>query len=175
MRHGTLVHRLLQSLPDIAAGRRRGEAALAYLARDADGWSEEERQAIGANQHAGPDRGYAFRARVRPRQPGRSLDRRAAGAAGRTAGAGIRTVDHLVVTESEVLIVDFKTNHTPPGRPEGRRRGAMSASSPCTGRCWASFIPQLPVRAALLWPGPAELMEISAPALEAELASIISA
>src|SRR3954462_3859829 len=44
LQRGTLVHRLLQSLPDIADLRRR-EAALAYLARNADGWSEEERQA----------------------------------------------------------------------------------------------------------------------------------
>ena len=45
LQHGTLVHRLLQSLPDVAAGRRR-EAALAYLARNADGWAAEERQAL---------------------------------------------------------------------------------------------------------------------------------
>ena len=34
--------------------------------------------------------------------------------------------------------------------------------------------PQLPVRAALLWTETPELMEISAPALDAQLASIIS-
>ena len=45
LQRGTLVHRLLQSLPDIAAERRR-EAALAYLARNADGWSEAEREAL---------------------------------------------------------------------------------------------------------------------------------
>ena len=45
LQRGTLVHRLLQSLPDIAAARRR-EAALAYLARNAGGWTAEERQAL---------------------------------------------------------------------------------------------------------------------------------
>ena len=39
------MHRLLQSLPDIATERRR-EAALAYLARNADGWTDDERKAL---------------------------------------------------------------------------------------------------------------------------------
>src|SRR5207247_2854500 len=43
LQRGTLVHRLLQSLPDIAAESRR-EAALAYLARNADGWTVDEAQ-----------------------------------------------------------------------------------------------------------------------------------
>ncbi|MEA3079148.1 MAG: ATP-dependent helicase/nuclease subunit, partial [Sphingomonadales bacterium] len=45
LKRGTLVHRLLQSLPDIAPERRR-DAALSYLARNADGWSEDERRAL---------------------------------------------------------------------------------------------------------------------------------
>src|SRR6185436_9544452 len=45
LQRGTLVHRLLQSLPEIAAERRR-EAALAYLARNADGWTADEQQAL---------------------------------------------------------------------------------------------------------------------------------
>ena len=51
----------------------------------------------------------------------------------------------------------------------------MSASSRSTARCCGKLYPQLPVRAALLWTETPELMEISAPALDAELASIISA
>ena len=45
LQRGTLVHRLLQSLPDIAAERRR-EAALPYLARNADDWTDDERKAL---------------------------------------------------------------------------------------------------------------------------------
>ncbi|MGH6677930.1 MAG: 3'-5' exonuclease, partial [Bradyrhizobium sp.] len=44
---GTLVHRLLQSLPDIAAERRRG-AALGHLARNATTWSGGERDELAA-------------------------------------------------------------------------------------------------------------------------------
>ena len=42
---GTLVHRLLQSLPDVAAEGRR-DAALRYLARNAGDWTEAEREAL---------------------------------------------------------------------------------------------------------------------------------
>ena len=52
---GTLVHRLLQSLPDVATERRR-DAALKYLARNADDWTDGDREAL-AEQRAGPDRG----------------------------------------------------------------------------------------------------------------------
>ena len=45
MQRGTLVHRLLQSLPDLATERRR-DAALKFLARNATGWSEADRESL---------------------------------------------------------------------------------------------------------------------------------
>src|SRR5712664_162977 len=45
LQRGTLVHRLLQSLPEVPMDRRR-DAALKYLARNADGWNEDEREAL---------------------------------------------------------------------------------------------------------------------------------
>jgi ATP-dependent helicase/nuclease subunit A len=172
LQHGTLVHRLLQSLPDIAADRRR-EAALAYLARNADGWGEEERQALAestlaliADTRFSPVFAPGSRAEV-------SIVGRLERPAGRPALVSGQ-IDRLVVTESEVLIVDFKTNHAPPARPEEAPRGyvrQLALYRAVLGRLY----PQRVVRAALLWTETAELMEISAPALEAELASIISA
>jgi len=44
LRRGTLVHRLLQSLPDVVAERRR-DAAQNFLARNAGDWSDDERKA----------------------------------------------------------------------------------------------------------------------------------
>ena len=88
LQRGTLVHRLLQSLPDIAA--RAPPRGRAGLSRPQRRWLDRGRTAGAGRRHAGPDRGCAFRAGVRPRQPRRSLDRRPAGAAGRPAGAGIR-------------------------------------------------------------------------------------
>ena len=172
LQHGTLVHRLLQSLPDIAAPRRR-EAALAYLARNADGWSEEERQALAESTLA-----LIADARFAPVfSPGSRAEVSIVGRLERPAGRPALVsgqIDRLVVTESEVLIVDFKTNHAPPGRPEEAPRGyvrQLALYRAVLGRLY----PQRLVRAALLWTETAELMEISAPALEAELASIISA
>lgn len=172
LQHGTLVHRLLQSLPDIAAERRR-EAALAYLARNADGWSEEERQALAestlaliADTRFAPVFAPGSRAEV-------SIVGRLERPAGRPALVSGQ-IDRLVVTENEVLIVDFKTNHAPPSRPEEAPRGYVRQLA-LYREVLGKLYPQLPVRAALLWTETAELMEISAPALEAELASIISA
>ena len=80
LRRGVLVHRLLQSLPDIAADRRR-EAADRYLARNATDWTgRRARGARGANDR--PDRRSAFRRAVRAGQPCRGADRRPHRAAG---------------------------------------------------------------------------------------------
>ena len=75
LQRGTLVHRLLQSLPDVAAERRR-EAALNYLARNADGWTDGEREAL-AERVLALIGDRALRAGIRRRQPRRGLDRRA--------------------------------------------------------------------------------------------------
>ncbi len=168
LQRGTLVHRLLQSLPDIAAPRRR-EAALAYLARNAGGWTAEERQALAegtlaliADARFAPVFAPGSRAEV-------SIVGRLERAAGRPALVSGQ-IDRLVVTESEVLIVDFKTNHTPPSQPAEAPRGYVRQLA-LYRAVLARLYPQLPVRAALLWTETPELMEISAPALEAELAS----
>jgi ATP-dependent helicase/nuclease subunit A len=172
LQHGTLVHRLLQSLPDIAAPRRR-EAALAYLARNADGWSEEERQTLAESTLA-----LIADARFAPVfAPGSRAEVSIVGRLERPGGRPALVsgqIDRLVVTENEVLIVDFKTNHAPPSRPEEAPRGYVRQLA-LYRAVLAKLYPQQVVRAALLWTETAELMEISAPALEAELASIISA
>ena len=172
LQRGTLVHRLLQSLPDIAAERRR-EAALAYLARNADGWTEEERLALAestlaliADERFAPVFAPGSRAEV-------SIVGRLERPGGRPALVSGQ-IDRLVVTDSEVLIVDFKTNHAPPIRPEEAPRGYVRQLA-LYRAVLAKLYPQRLVRAALLWTESAELMEISAPALEAERASIISA
>jgi ATP-dependent helicase/nuclease subunit A len=167
---GTLVHRMLQSLPDIAADRRP-DAALNYLARNADGWSAADREALadGVLALIGDIRfaavfGAGSRAEVAI--AGR-LER-----AGRPPALVSGQIDRLVVSASEVVIVDFKTNHAPPGCAADAPRGYVRQLA-LYRAVLGKLYPQLPVRAALLWTETAELMEISAPALDAELASII--
>ena len=167
MQRGTLVHRLLQSLPDVAAGRQR-DAALAYLARNAVGWSEGEREELAANVLAliGDPRFAAVfadgsRAEVsivgRLELPGRPL----------VSGQ----IDRLVVTEDEVLIVDFKTNHSPPSAP-GEAPPVYVRQLALYRAVLRKLYPKARVRAALLWTETPEFMEISAPALDAALASL---
>lgn len=172
LQHGTLVHRLLQALPDIPASRRQ-EAALAYLARNAAGWSEAERQALAESTLALiADSRFAavFAPGSRAEVPIVGRLERPGGRPALVSGQ----IDRLVVTQREVLIVDFKTNHAPPTDPAEAPKGyvrQLALYRAVLGRLY----PQLAVRAALLWTETTELMEISAPALEAELASIISA
>ncbi|WP_298370167.1 double-strand break repair helicase AddA [uncultured Bradyrhizobium sp.] len=167
LQRGTLVHRLLQSLPDVATERRRA-AALGYLARNADGWSEQEQAAL-ADQVldliADPRFAAVFapgsRAEVsivgrleRPGQPKALVSGQ---------------IDRLVVTPDHVLIVDFKTNHAPPKTAAEAPRGYVRQLA-LYRAVLAKLYPQLPVRAALLWTETPEIMEISAPALDAGLA-----
>jgi ATP-dependent helicase/nuclease subunit A len=170
LQRGTLVHRLLQSLPDIAASSRR-DAALAYLARNADGWTADEQRVLAesalaliADARFAPVFAAGSRAEVsivgRLERP----NRRPALVSGQ--------IDRLVVTDSEVLIVDFKTNHAPPAQAAEAPKGYVRQLA-LYRAVLEKLYPQRPVRAALLWTETPEFMEISAPALDAELAALI--
>jgi ATP-dependent helicase/nuclease subunit A len=168
LKRGTLVHRLLQSLPDIAPERRR-EAALSYLARNADGWTDDERQALAEGAVAliaDPRFAHAF-------APGSQAEVSIVGRLdrpGQPPALVSGQIDRLVVTEREVLIVDYKTNHAPPRIADEAPRGYVRQLA-LYRAVLAKLYPQLPVRAALLWTETPDLMEISAPALDAALAS----
>ncbi|WP_298279680.1 double-strand break repair helicase AddA [uncultured Bradyrhizobium sp.] len=167
LQRGTLVHRLLQSLPEIALERRLG-AALGYLARNADGWSEDERAALARQVVAltvdlrfAPVFASGSRAEVsivgrleRPGQPKALVSGQ---------------IDRLVVTPNEVLIVDFKTNHTPPKTAAEAPRGYIRQLA-LYRAVLAKLYPQRIIHAALLWTETPEMMEISASALDAGLA-----
>jgi ATP-dependent helicase/nuclease subunit A len=168
LQRGTLVHRLLQSLPDLASERRR-EAAQNYLARNAGGWSDGDRERLAEKLLAliaDPRFAAVFAAGSRAEVSivGR-LER-----PGRRPALVSGQIDRLVVTPSEVLIVDFKTNHVAPAT-------AAEAPAAYVGQLalyravLRKLYPQLPVRAALLWTETPELMEISATVLDAALLS----
>ena len=165
---GTLVHRLLQSLPDVATERRR-DAALKYLVRNADGWTDADREALAGGVLAliGDPRFaavFASGSRAEVSIVGR-LER-----PGRSPALVSGQIDRLVVTPDEVLIVDYKTNHAPPGA--GAQAPAAYVRQLALYRAvLQKLYPQLPVHAALLWTETPEFMEISSPALDAELAA----
>ena len=167
-----LVHRLLQSLPGLATERRR-DLALDYLARNASTWTEAERETLAktvleliADPRFAPVFAPGSRAEVpiagRLQRPGRP------------PALVSGQIDRLVVTSTEVLIVDYKTNHAPPAAA-AEAPSAYVRQLALYRAVLARLYPQLPVRAALLWTERPDLMEISGPALDAQLASIISA
>jgi len=75
------------------------------------------------------------------------------------------------VMPSEVLIVDYKTNHAPP-RAVAEAPSAYVRQLAFYRAVLKKLYPRLPVRAALLWTETPELMEIYAPALDAQLAAL---
>ena len=113
MQRGTLVHRLLQSLP----GCRRAAAA-----RGRADVSGAERRPVERGRPRGADREGAGRDRggplcrrcsqpaAAPRSPSSAGCRDRASRRALVSGQ----IDRLVVTEAEVLIVDFKTNLAAP-------------------------------------------------------------
>jgi ATP-dependent helicase/nuclease subunit A len=171
LQRGVLVHRLLQSLPDLAADRRR-DLAQDYLARNAEDWTAEERSAL-VDQVLKliADSRFAavFAAGSRAEVPivGR-LER-----PGAPPALVSGQIDRLVVTPAEILIVDYKTNHAPPAMAEEAPQGYVRQLA-LYRAVLTKLYPQRPVRAALLWTETPDLMEISASALDAGLASLSS-
>ncbi|MGH6776735.1 MAG: double-strand break repair helicase AddA, partial [Bradyrhizobium sp.] len=167
---GTLVHRLLQSLPDIAAGRRRS-AALGYLARNATTWSERERDELAAKVLALiEDARFASIFAAGSRAEVSIVGRLALPGQPLVSGQ----IDRLAVTEAEVLIVDFKTTHNPPSDPASAPPGYVRQLA-LYRAVLRKLYPRRCVRAALLWTETPEFMEIPAPALDAALPSAGSA
>ncbi|MEO6840091.1 MAG: double-strand break repair helicase AddA [Bradyrhizobium sp.] len=168
LQRGTLVHRLLQSLPDLASERRH-DAARRYLERNAADWTEDEREALAERLLALIDdprfaEVFAAGSRAEVSIVGR-LERPA-----RPPALVSGQIDRLVATPSEVLIVDFKTNHAPPSHL-AEAPAAYVRQLALYRAVLTKLYPERPIRAALLWTETPELMEISAPALDAALAS----
>jgi ATP-dependent helicase/nuclease subunit A len=168
LQRGTLVHRLLQSLPDVATDRRR-DAALRYLARNADGWTGDEREQL-AQAVLGLIDDPRFREVFAPGSRAEVSIVGRLDPPGRSTALVSGQIDRLVVTPSEVLIVDYKTNHAPPGAA-AQAPAAYVRQLALYRAVLAKLYPGRAIRAALLWTETPELMEISAPALDAELAS----
>jgi ATP-dependent helicase/nuclease subunit A len=166
LRRGTLFHRLMQSLPDIAV-ERRADAASAYLARDID-LSEAEHTEITSKVFSVLDD-----ARFAPLfAPGSRAEVSIAGLVGDLEVPG--QIDRLAVTDDEILIADYKTNRPAPQRiadvpPAYVRQLALYRA------LLQKIYPQKKVRAALLWTETTELMELSDAAMDAALAQVTSA
>jgi ATP-dependent helicase/nuclease subunit A len=142
-RRGRLIHRLLQSLPDRPAAERPSILAR-YLAEPAHGLGEAEQAEIAAEVLAVlalPELAPLFGPHGRAEVP----------LAGVVDGQAIfGQVDRLAVTPEAVLLLDYKTNRTPPASPAEVPRAylrQMAAYRALLEAIW----PDRPVRPALLW------------------------
>lgn len=172
LRRGTLIHRLLQSLPDVAPERREN-AARDYLQRNAQHWFTDTERDVLARQVVTLIEAPAFASlfadgsRAEVSIAGRVARR------GRPPALVSGQIDRLVVTPHEVLIVDYKTNHAPP-RAATEAPDAYVRQLALYRDVLQRLYPGRPVRCVLLWTETADLMEIPASALDAELQSIVA-
>lgn len=140
---GLLVHRLLQTLPDLAPAAR-GAACRRFLARPTHGLDAAQQEAIAAETLAvldDPRFAHLFGPASRAEVPvvgvvdGRALSGR---------------IDRLAVVDDTVWVVDYKTNRPPPHRVEDvpsvyvRQMAAYRAAL-------EAVYPGRAVRCVLLW------------------------
>jgi ATP-dependent helicase/nuclease subunit A len=163
LNRGRIVHRLLQALPAIPP-ERRAEAAQRYLAR-ADGFSAAERAALTREVLAVLDD-----ARFAPLFSPES--RAEVPIVGRLAAGDVSgQVDRLAVTETAVLIADYKTNRLPPRSIEDVPADYVTQLA-LYGAVLGALYPGRAVRAALVWTEGPNLMEVPPAALDAALSRV---
>jgi ATP-dependent helicase/nuclease subunit A len=152
-KRGLLVHRLLQSLPEVPSEGRKG-AALRFLALPTHGLSADEqdkicRETLTILGH--PDFAPIF-------GPGSQAEVPLVGLVqGRALSAQL---DRLIVEENRVLVVDFKTSWPAPATeaevaPLYLRQLALYRTA------LSRVFPEREIRCALLWTGGPRLMPIS--------------
>ena len=143
LRRGVLIHRMLQLLPEVEP-EKRADGARRFLAANAAEFAAEERDEMAA---------AALRVLEAPEfaplfGPGSRAEVPVAGVIGDVVVSG--QIDRLVVTEREVLIVDYKTHRPAPATeadvPDVYRR-QMAAYAAAV----AAVYPGRAVRCALLW------------------------
>ncbi|HWK45515.1 MAG TPA: double-strand break repair helicase AddA [Stellaceae bacterium] len=151
-RRGLIVHRLLQTLPDLP--RESVEAATRrYLASPAHDLDPVEQAAIARETLAvlaDPDFAPIFGPGSRAEVPVVGLIE------GRVISGRI---DRLVVTDAAVLIVDYKTNRPPP-RHQADIAPLYREQLRAYRAALAAIYPGRPVRAALLWTDGPRLMPV---------------
>lgn len=152
-KRGNITHRLMQLLPDLPAARRY-EAGQAYLARAGLKLPEDLQrdilgEVIGILEH--PDFAAIF-------GEGSMAEIPVTGFVDGDLISG--QIDRLLVTDNEILIIDYKTNRPPPENeqdvpPVYRRQMTAYAQT------LRKIYPDRDVRAALLWTDGARLMPLA--------------
>jgi ATP-dependent helicase/nuclease subunit A len=161
---GLIIHRLLQSLPDLPSERRRA-AAEAFVARPAWQLDHETRAALVHETMAvieDADFAPLFAAGTsRAEVP-------VTGLLGRFALSG--QVDRVAVTDKEVWIVDYKTNRPPPQAAVDVDKAYVYQMA-AYRRALQAIFPAHDVHCVLLWTDGPFLLELPAQQMDDLLAS----
>ncbi|EIZ80461.1 ATP-dependent exoDNAse beta subunit [Novosphingobium sp. Rr 2-17] len=142
-RRGTLIHRLLERLPDVSPDARDA-AGEAWLARHAFDMSETDRSALLAGALAvigNPEWADLF-------APGSLAEVPLAAVVGGQVISG--TIDRLVVTPTHVRLVDYKTARRPPASLEEMPKGVLRQMGAYAAALQATF-PGRAVEVAVLY------------------------
>ncbi len=150
---GRLVHRLLQSLPNLAPGARE-KAARQFLARKVHGLTRNAqaallRETLSVLEH--PDFAPLF-------APGSAAEVPVVGLVGGRALSG--QIDRLVVSGDSVLIVDYKTMRPVPSAAAGIPRAYLDQLAAYRAAV-AAVYPGKTIRCALLWTDGPTLMPVA--------------
>jgi ATP-dependent helicase/nuclease subunit A len=151
---GLLIHRLMQSLPDLPAGNREA-AARRFLGQKTHGLDEAEQDAIARETLAVLEH-EDFAALF---GPGSRAEVPVVGLIGGRALNG--RIDRLVVTGDAVLIVDYKTNRPPPTEAVDVSPAYIEQLAAYRAALERIY-PTRRVRTLLLWTDGPRIMEIGA-------------
>lgn len=159
LQRGRLIHRLLESLPEIAPDRR-AETGRGYLAAIVRDWTAAAREALLGEALAILDHGD-FAAVF---APGSRAEVEIAGRIGDGVLSG--RIDRLAVTDGAVLIIDYKTNRpVPETLADAPHEYVMQLA--LYRHVLKRLYPGKSVSAAILWTDRPSLMEIPSEALDA--------
>ncbi|MEM7007395.1 MAG: UvrD-helicase domain-containing protein, partial [Pseudomonadota bacterium] len=164
LRRGRLIHALLERLPELASGERR-KAGQAFLERDEILTLDQRAEMLSAAMSVLEDDRFAevFVAGGRAEAPIIGTGE------GLPPGQIISgRVDRLVVTDKEVLIVDFKTDRPAPADVMGISRAYLAQMAAYRAVLKKAY-PGREVKAALVWTDGPTLMPIPADLLEESL------
>lgn len=149
-KRGQLIHRLLQTLPDLAEAERDA-AAMRYLALPAHGLDEAARdqlrdECFSVLRH--PEFAPLFGPGSRAEVPLAGLIERHGESTGPFAVSG--QVDRLLITGNEILVVDYKTLRPAPADPNRVPKAYLSQMAGYRA-ILRQIYPDRPVRCALVF------------------------
>ncbi len=154
---GKLLHRLLQLLPIIPDVQREAAAAR-FLIRnggvESDVVLQDVREVMAVLRN--PVFAHVFSNAAQAEVP-------IIGAINGKQFSG--QIDRMLVTDSEVLVIDFKTNRPPP-KNLADVDDAYAAQMACYATLLAQIYPSHTIRAGLLWTHTLQLMELDSAALQ---------